>query len=210
MSVRLAIVKHLPTKLANKYITHIMRKEGQGKSEIVRWYYNWRYKVDVGLYSYGGCFQPKFNIGGTVKIGNYCSIAEDVHYFGANHPIELVSSSAYFYNKSFGLDVKDVKRETLQIGNDVWIGYGSLILSGCHKIGDGAVIGAGSVVTHDVPPYAVVAGNPARIIRERFSQNEQELLQKSKWWEKAPAEIAECYDVMNDVKCFVKKIAEEK
>jgi len=211
-NVKYIIVKLLPDKFARKYVNLLMKKEGQAKSEFVRWYYNWRYKIDVGLYSYGSCFEPLFNIGGTaVKIGKYCSIAGDVHYLGANHPVAHISTSPYFYNKKFaGLDVNDIKRESLEIGNDVWIGYGTLILSGCHKIGNGAVIGAGSIVTKDVPPYAVVVGNPARIIKYRFSEQEQELLEKSEWWNREPEQIMKYYELIDDVEKFTKKIIEEK
>ena len=69
------------------------------------------------------------------------------------------------------------------IGNDVWVGYGATILRGVN-IGNGAIIGAGAVVTKDVPPYAVVAGVPAKIIRFRFDDNKIDSLQKSNWWDK--------------------------
>ena len=75
--------------------------------------------------------------------------------------------SAYFYNKAFsGLDVKDVERHSLKIGQDVWIGHGVTIVSTCHHIGNGAVVAAGAVVTKDVPAYAIVGGVPAKKIRD--------------------------------------------
>ena len=154
--------------------------------------------------------QAGFNTGGKIHIGRYCSIANDVHYFGANHPIECVSTSAYFYNKKFGLDVKDVTRSSLIIANDVWIGYGALITMGCKSIGNGAVIGAGSIVTHDVPPYAIVAGNPAHIIGYRFTVEERKLLEETKWWELSPEEIMKGYEYFGDVLSFCSAIKDLK
>lgn len=82
-----------------------------------------------------------------------------------------------------------VEYNPIKIGNDVWIGCNSLILPGVSVIGDGAVVGAGSIVTHDIPPYAIVAGNPARIIRYRFQKEVIKELLASKWWEKSIHEI---------------------
>ena len=154
--------------------------------------------------------QVGFNVGGKVHIGRYCSIANDVHYFGANHPIEKVSTSAYFYNKKFGLNVEDVSRASLTIANDVWIGYGVLITRGCKSIGNGAVIGAGAIVTHDVPPYAIVAGNPARIIGYRFTDKERKLLEEIKWWELSPEEIMKGYEYFGDVWSFCSTVKDLK
>ena len=83
----------------------------------------------------------------------------------------------------------ELKRTELTIGNDVWIGHNAIILSGVSSIGDGAVIGAGAVLYKDVPPYAVVLGNPARVVRYRFSAEKIEELLESKWWEKSIDEL---------------------
>ena len=180
---------------------------GQLKSKTLRKYHKSRNKVDVGLFSYGSCFDASFNVGGTVSIGRYCSIASDVHYFGANHPIDSFSSSAVFYNKKFSkLNVEDIQRECLEIGNDVWIGHGVLITKGCKRIGNGAIVGAGAVVTHDIPDYSIVAGNPSRIIRFRFSQSVIDALNNSKWWELMPDELIKYKDSFNDPVNFIKKL----
>lgn len=71
----------------------------------------------------------------------------------------------------------------LTIGNDVWIGQYAVILPSCDYIGDGAVIGAGSIVTKNVPDYAIVAGNPAKVIKYRFSDEQIEQLKEIKWWD---------------------------
>ncbi len=162
--------------------------------------------VSVGLYSYGGCFEENFNIGGIVEIGNYCSIAGHVRYFGANHPLQNISMSALWYNKSMGFDVKDVKRNTLSIGHDVWVGYGAIITAGCTHIGNGAVVGAGAVVTRDVEPYAIVGGNPARLIRYRFPQEMRQKIDESQWWLLTPAELYKYYEYMNNPEKFLQNL----
>ena len=178
----------------------------QQESKILREYTSQKYKVDVGMYSYGSCFSKDFNRGGVVSIGRYCSLAADVHYFGANHPLKHVSTSPYFYEKKFGFDVKDVPRCSLRIGNDVWCGYGVIITNGCHSIGNGAVVAAGAVVTHDVPPYAVVAGSPARIVHYRFDDKTIRLLEESKWWERSPSELMEYYNDISNPLVFCQKL----
>ena len=199
---------HLPGRLAEKLFQYINKRNQN--SPLVREYLKTKRKVEVGEYSYGGCMQPGFNIGGEVSVGRYCSIANNVHYFGANHPLGSVSTSAYFYNKKFGLDVKDVQRSKLIIGNDVWIGYGTLITMNCRVIGNGAVVGAGSVLTHDVPPYAVVAGNPARIIKYRFSEKERLDLEKSEWWNFSPNEVMKGYYCFDNIDAFCSEIKKAK
>ena len=86
---------------------------------------------------------------------------------------------------------------SLEIGHDAWLGQGAIITPGCKRIGTGAVVGAGAIVTKDVPDFAVVGGNPARIIRYRFSADLQELILTSRWWEKSVDEIAPLMQHMN-------------
>lgn len=182
-----------------------------GTSKELRAYYNKKYKVDIGQYTYGGCFDSSFNQGGSVVIGRYCSIANDVHYFGANHPLNTVSTSAFFYNKTLsGQDVKDVFRNKLTIGNDVWIGHGTIITCGCKSIGTGSVIGAGSVVTHDVPQNVIVAGNPAKVIRCRHTKERFEQLYKTQWWNKEFEYLMHFYKHMDNIEVFCKEILQEK
>lgn len=130
------------------------------------------------------------------KIGRFCSIAEDVHFLTKTHPVKgFVSTHPVFYSlkKQCGITYTGEQKfeeeplyngETFSIivGNDVYIGYGAIIIGPC-SIGDGAVIAAGSVVTKDVEPYAIVGGNPARLIKYRFEQDDIEFLCGSvKWW----------------------------
>lgn len=121
-------------------------------------------------------------------IGKFCSIADHCRIGMANHTLDLLSTSPVFTLANNAakakwvannVDTKSSKK--VIIGNDVWIGSHALILGGV-KIGDGAVIGAGAVVTKDVPPYAVVGGVPARIIKYRFSQEIIDKLLEIKWW----------------------------
>lgn len=187
----------------------VLSKEGGLKeSETIRRYFAKKHNCHVDLYSYGGCFDPKFNLGGTVRVGKYCSFATDIRYFGANHPVEESVLTAYFYNRSFGLQVTDVPRHTITFGNDVWVGYGAIFTSGCHRVGNGAVIAAGAVVTRDVEPYAVVAGTPAKSIKYRFDQDTIDLLEASQWWELPPKELFRFYDLRKDPKAFARAVTE--
>jgi len=198
MSFIIKLIKMLPGSVGQK-VVQLLYGSKQGSSEQLREFYRDKYNVSIGKYTYGGCFSKNFNVGGEVEIGRYCSIAANVHYFGANHPMEMVSTSAYFYNKAFSrFEVRDIPRSKLVIGNDVWIGYGAIITCGCKSIGSGSVIGAGSIVTHDVPPYTVVTGNPARILRKRHSDEASMILQELKWWEYDPDFLMKLYPYMNN------------
>ncbi|PJG83509.1 CatB-related O-acetyltransferase [Caviibacterium pharyngocola] len=195
--------------ILGKFFLHYLsnKQGGEKTSVILRKFIKSEYNVDIELYTYGGCFSNKFNIGGTVKIGRYCSIGPDVCYLGANHPMERAVMSAYFYNKNFsGFDVRDVERKELIIGNDVWIGRNATILSSCSVIGNGAVIGAGAVVTKDVPPYAIVIGIPAKILRYRFNQGIIDNLEKSQWWKFTPEELMEFYSDIDEPELWSQKL----
>jgi virginiamycin A acetyltransferase len=145
--------------------------------------------VDIGLYTMGAPFVPgAFRRG--AKIGRFCSIFETVRAFNANHPMNLRSTHAFFYNPALGLVGEDlIERPPVAIGNDVLVGHNAIILPSVRIIGDGAVIGAGSVVHEDVPPYAVVVGHPGRIVRYRFKKEVIADLLASRWWDKPIAEL---------------------
>lgn len=183
--------------------------EGGQKTSIIARRRTWeKYRVMVGMHTYGSCFDATFNVGGaSVSVGRYCSIAQRVSYFGASHPVERAVMSPYFYNRAFaGLDVNDVFRASLEIGNDVWIGNSALIMPGCSRIGNGSVVGGGSIVTHDVEPYSIVVGNPARVLRMRFDKDTCDALEKSRWWELEPNELMDFYDLMHDPVAFAQAI----
>ena len=118
------------------------------------------------------------------EIGNFCSIARECYIGGASHPLDWVSTSGCCYLKSNFTGVcyheADYHWHThTKIGNDVWLGIRTIIRG---AIGDGAVIGAGSIVTKDVGPYEIWAGNPARFIRKRFDDETIKKLLESQWW----------------------------
>jgi virginiamycin A acetyltransferase len=172
-------VKQLVLKLATKL------EGGEFYSTTLRDIYRDYHKVDIGMYSYGGCFGLG-NIDPYTTIGRYCSTAAAIRVFNRNHPLAFKGMHAFFYNRKLGFTNKDqIEYQHLNIENDVWIGYGTIILPSVATIANGAVIGAGSVVTKDVSPYSVVAGNPAEVVRCRFPDHIIEKLQAERWWEKS-------------------------
>lgn len=159
--------------------------------------------VTLGKYSYIGndCFMVN------VDIEAFCSIADRVCIGGAGHPIERVSSSPIFHegNNVLGVNFQSFPYEhtpKTTIENDVWVGLGAIIKAGV-TIHNGAVVGAGSVVTHDVPAYEIWAGNPAKKIRDRFDKEIADRIEKTGWWNKSDEEIKELSKQFDDVSAFV-------
>ena len=149
------------------------------------------HRLDIGLYSVVGAMEPG-QLPYETTVGRYSSIYHTVRGFSGNHPMNTKSTHAFFYNPLLGKVKTDIiSRKKLVIGNDVWIGHNAIILPTVEKIGDGAVIGAGAVVAAEVPPYAVVTGYPARIVRKRFSENKIKELLGSRWWLKTIDELSE-------------------
>jgi acetyltransferase-like isoleucine patch superfamily enzyme len=140
--------------------------------------------VEIGMYTHGACFEP-YTVDEQTRIGRYCSIARGARILNHNHPGGFKSTSGIFFNPHFGLcDHSLVEFNPLEIGNDVWIGANAVVLPEVNRIGDGAIIGAGAVVSRDVPPYAVVLGNPARVIKYRFEEDVIAALLEERWWDK--------------------------
>ena len=158
------------------------------------------YGVYVGMYSGDGAFEPYALPPGT-RVGRYCSMTLGLRAFNANHPMNVRSTHAFFYNPALGFVQSDtLTRTTLTIGNDVWIGANAIINSSVTSIGDGAVVGAGAVVHQDVPPYAIVVGNPARVVRYRFSPSMIKELLDEKWWERSAG------DLLGDLNAFMRPL----
>jgi acetyltransferase-like isoleucine patch superfamily enzyme len=146
------------------------------------------------------------------SVGKYCSLAEGVvAMLKANHRPDFVTTypfsafRAQWPHSDPNAPIAACKG-SIRIGNDVWIGRGALLLSGV-SIGDGAVIGAHSVVTKNVPPYAIVAGNPARVVKYRFDQATIDALLRIRWWDWDRSKIAEAipYLQSTDIKAFVQR-----
>ena len=167
---------------------NILRLEGGGHfSRTIRRIFSVYHQVDIGMYTSGPCYYPPHHFPSGTKIGRYSGVYEEtVRIFTVNHPLDHISTHAIFYNPRLGYAKKgaDIKRRGMLIGNDVFVGNNVTILPGVNKIGDGALIGAGSVITRDVPDFAIVVGNPAKIIRYRFSKETQLKIKASKWWDK--------------------------
>ncbi|GAO31477.1 CatB-related O-acetyltransferase [Geofilum rubicundum] len=166
------------------FIEFYIAKFSNGRmfSKELREIYKRDYNINIGYGSYGGCFASQ-NIPGGVDFGNYCSIAPNIRIFRANHPQNSFTTHPLLYNPVVGYAPRDmVSRPPLTIGHDVWIGELAIVLPSVNQIGNGAIVGAGSVVTKDVPAYAIVAGNPAKLIRMRFSDDIIEKLEATKWW----------------------------
>lgn len=142
--------------------------------------------ISIGRYTYGSPKLMTWTDRDKITIGSFCSLADEVVIFGGGehrtdwfttYPLRII-----FELPGAGQDGHPHTKGETRIGNDVWIGYGAMILSGV-SVGDGAVIGADSVVTRDVPPYTIVAGNPCKVIKYRFNEEVRSLLLDLKWWE---------------------------
>lgn len=161
----------------------------------------------IGDYTYigGNCKLQNCNI------GKFCSIAPEVIIGMGIHPINHISTYPGFYSskasgvKSFYVDSEILEHKIVTIGNDVWIGTRALVLDGV-SIGDGVVIAAGSIVTKDIPSYAVVGGIPAKVIKYRFNQENIDCLMRYKWWDKNEEELRREAKFFTDSKKFFEKI----
>lgn len=159
----------------------------------------------MGKYSYIGEYTSlsMVEVGAFTSISSYCAIG------GGSHPLHWIAMSPVFQGIGIGRMKKKIANHEYQthqmiyIGNDVWIGGNCLIKGGVH-IADGAVIGMGSVVTHDVGPYEIWAGNPARMIRKRFDDETIEKLLKIKWWEWDDETLTQKAIYINNVEEFLK------
>jgi len=136
----------------------------------------------------------------SIEIGSFCSIARNVAIYESFHNPDRTTT--YFIErnvlKTEELEDAEISKGKIDIGNDVWIGDSAILLSGI-SIGDGAIIAAGAVIASSVPPYAIVAGNPARIIRYRFSDRKIDELMSIKWWDWSEEKIIQESSFLTEV-----------
>lgn len=149
-------------------------------------------------------------IGGCNKIGSFTSISFGVKIGLINHPLEYISTSPVFYAKRRGWVTEncfnELKNGLVEIGNDVLISANAIVLSGV-KIGDGAIVAAGAVVDKDVPPFAIVGGVPAKIIRYRFSEDLIDKIKSSSWWSYDDERLRNNINLAQQPALFVDSIA---
>lgn len=177
------LYKKLPflRKILIKIILKI--ENGTHFSKTYRKIYKEIYGITIGEGTYGGCFNRKLIPSGT-HFGRYCSIGPNVQVFRANHPVTEFTSHPILYNPIYNYVKKDtLMRPEIFIGNDVWIGASSIILPNVKKIGNGSVIGAGSVVTKDIGEFEIWVGNPAKKIGDRFDEITKRKILSSCWWD---------------------------
>ena len=143
--------------------------------------------MSYGKYTYGRAKTHSWGEKSKLEVGNFCSIAENINvYLGGNHRTDRVTTYPFghiqkdIFNSFDGTGHPYSKGDVI-IGNDVWIGSDTTIMSGV-TIGDGAVIANNSHVTKNVEPYSIVGGNPAKLIKYRFSPEQIEKLLEIKWW----------------------------
>lgn len=149
-----------------------------------------RHGVKVGAYSYGPCLVPGAFPSG-VTVGRYVSIAGNVRVILRNHPMDRLSTHPFFFNSRLGYVEEDQTLVgSLVIDHDAWIGEAAMIGPSCRRIGLGAIVAAGSVVTKDVPDFTIVGGVPAKPIRTRFDEAEQQAVRETRWWERTMEELA--------------------
>lgn len=164
--------------------------------------------VIIGDYTYLNTSFGETYIDTNVEIGKFCSIAPNVTIGLGDHNINYISTHPFITNNYYGFIDKSYclpkdKLKTI-IGNDVWIGANVNIKRGV-KIGHGAVIGMNSVVTKDIPNYAIAAGNPAKIIKYRFEPDVIKKLNKIEWWNMSDELLKKNIDNMYDASKFVSK-----
>lgn len=164
---------------------------GPAQSLTLREIFRRFHRIEVGLHTPGPCrLHPKIYHVGTA-FGRYVSVASTVRTFTRNHTIHTKSTSGFFDNPAAGLVKSDlVPWGRLFIGHGAWIGHQAILLPPAERIGEGAIVTAGSVVYTNVPPYAIVSGFPARVTGYRYPKPVIEELLASRWWEWTPTQLA--------------------
>ena len=173
-----------------KIMTRVILKLEGGTTFTVTMRKLFRQCYDIDIGNFTSVTFDVSNLRRTTRVGKYCSIFRTAFIQNADHPRNTLSTHAMFYHKQFGFTKGyELDRVQVEIGNDVWIGADAKILYPTRKIGDGAVIASGAVVVEDVPPYAIVGGYPAQVIRYRFSRETIAKLMEVKWWDYSLKEL---------------------
>jgi acetyltransferase-like isoleucine patch superfamily enzyme len=164
-------------------------------------------KYDIGEWTYGTPSIRSGRAARALKIGRFCAIAYGVVIIlGEEHRIDWVTTYPFsrLFPKAKRFPGHPRSKGDVIIGNDVWVGRDALILSGV-EIGNGAVIAARSVVAKDVPPYSIVAGNPAKLVRFRFNKSVITDLQRIAWWNWSLSKIEEAWPFLlsSDIEAFI-------
>ena len=178
-------------KRLRSFVVSVVSKIENGDyfSETLRRIFSEYHNIVIGKYSYG-CFDSA-KINQFTRIGRYCSFASDISIFNGNHPIEHLSTHPFFFNPNLKyVDEEKIDRRWIDIGHDVWIGRNAIITPSVKKVGNGAIIAAGAIVTKDVPDFAIVGGNPAQIIKYRFDDKTIEEINRLQWWNKDIDELS--------------------
>lgn len=166
---------------------------------------------EIGRFSWGHLVVSSRTLGYRLRIGQFCSLAYGCHILlGGEHRTDFVSTYRFPSYSPFRESMPDPEAATstskgdVVIGNDVWIGHQSMILSGV-ELGDGVVVGAGSVVRRSAPPYAILAGNPARVLGYRFPEQQIEALLRIRWWDWPVDAIVESLPLLmsDDIQTFI-------
>lgn len=164
-------------------------------------------QYDIGRHTYGKLKVLSWGEDATLKIGAFCSITNGVKIFlGGDHRVDWATTYpfSFLWEKGWDIPGHPGTKGDVIIGNDVWVGTEAIIMSGV-TIGDGAVIGARAVVAKDIEPYAIYAGNPARLVRKRFDDSIVQQLLALKWWDFNDSEIEQLLPFMlsTDIKKFI-------
>lgn len=195
------------------FLDHLTGKNKPRKEQKIYTKYHFADQTyDIGDHTYGVPRILRWDDKSHLCIGKFCSIAENVTIIlGGNHRADWVTTYPFnvinhFFSNAAGIEGHPATKGDISIGNDVWIGNGATILSGV-TIGNGAIVGANAVVASDVPPYSIVVGNPARVIRKRFDDDIIQALLQIQWWnwddEKINKEVA--YLCSSDIRQFIKR-----
>ena len=170
---------------------------GYAYSQAIRAYYQQHYGLEIGYGTFGGCWNNSSLYWEGIKIGNYCSFANELYVATANHPMNLFTTHPVAYCQAYGAppEAQDIVSQGLTILDRAACPHYGRMPKDC----EWRYNWGGAVVTHDVPPYAVVAGNPAKIIRYRYDEGTIRKLEETKWWLKDKESLKKEWPILNEL-----------